>query len=79
MIILYRIKFIKLITIIRLHRPLMSAVVKSSELMNDVMLVTMVTTAAECYIGTLFTYPQHSIYLRFFTVRVRTEFIMLNS
>lgn len=79
MIILYRIKFIKLITTIRLHRPLMSAVVKSSELMNDVMLVTMVTTAAECYIGTLFTFPQHSIYLRFFTVRVRTEFIMLNS
>lgn len=57
----------------------MSAVVKSSELMNDVMLVTMVTAAAECYIGTLFTYPQHSIYLRFFTVGLRTDFIMLNS
>lgn len=57
----------------------MSAVVKSSELMNDVMLVTMITAAAECYIGTLFTFPQHSIYLRFFTVGLRTDFIMLNS
>lgn len=57
----------------------MSAVVKSSELMNDVMLVTMVTAAAECYIGTLFTFPQHSIYLWFFTVGLRTDFIMLNS
>lgn len=57
----------------------MPAVVKSSELVNDVMLVTMVTTAAECYIGTLFTFPEHSIYFRFFTVGLRTDFIMLNS
>lgn len=56
MIILYRIKFIKLIIIIRLYRFLMFVVVKSSEFMNDVMFVIMVIIVVECYIGILFIF-----------------------
>ena len=61
------------------YSPCVTSIVKSGELVNDVVLVAMVTFTAKHHILTLAALPQHSENLWFLTGRVGASSIMLNS
>ena len=61
------------------YSPCVTSIVKSGELVNDVVLVAMVTFTAKHHILTLAALPQHSENLWFLTGWVSASSIMLNS